>query len=81
MKVIYYSPIDFHIMVDLQGLEFVDVPLIGSYLPEGVPVCSNIISGESYDKALSKALDDRDLMIRVLGLKSRIPNTNPIKMR
>ncbi len=72
MKVIYFSPIDFHVLVDLQGLEFRDVPLIGSFIPNGAPLCSNIIIEESVDLAFEKALDDRDLMIRVLGLHSRL---------
>ena len=68
-------------MVDLQGLEFVDVPLIGSFMPKGAPICSNIVIGEDVDDADTKGLDDRDLMIRVLGLKSRIPEGDKIFTR
>ncbi|MHA1452155.1 MAG: ATP-grasp domain-containing protein, partial [Promethearchaeota archaeon] len=81
LKIIYYSPLDFHIMVDLQGLEFRDVPLIGSFIPESTPICSNIVIGTDISDAFAKALDDRDLMIRVLGLKSRIPENEEVLNR
>ncbi len=81
LKIIYYSPLDFHIMVDLQGLEFRDVPLIGSFLPNSAPICSNIVIGDSPEDAFDKALEDRDLMIRVLGLKSRIVQNDAILKR
>ncbi|TFG18682.1 MAG: ATP-grasp domain-containing protein [Promethearchaeota archaeon] len=72
LKIIYYSPLDFHILVDLQGLDLRDVPLIGSFIPESGPICSNIVIGTDISDAYAKALEDQDLMIRVLGLKSRI---------
>jgi predicted ATP-grasp superfamily ATP-dependent carboligase len=81
LKSIYYSPLDFHIMVDLQGLEFRDVPLIGSFIHQNAPICSNIVIGNDLDDAYNKSFDDRDLMVRVLGLKSRIPDTEDILKR
>jgi predicted ATP-grasp superfamily ATP-dependent carboligase len=81
LKVIYYSPIDFYIMVDLQGLEFRDVPVIGSYQPSGAPICSNIVIGESIEDAYEIALKDRDLMIRLMGLRSRIPEKDQFLQR
>ena len=58
LKIIYYSPLDFHIMVDLQGLEFRDVPLIGSFMHQRAPICSNIVIGTDISDAFAKALDD-----------------------
>ncbi|MBN2155349.1 MAG: ATP-grasp domain-containing protein [Candidatus Lokiarchaeota archaeon] len=81
LRAIYYSPLDFHIMVDLQGLEFRDVPLIGSFIPNGAPLCSNIVKGNNVYDAFEKAMDDRDLMLRVLGLKNRIADTELIRTR
>jgi len=81
MKVIYFSPIDFHIMVDLQGLDFRDVPLIGSFIPNSSPICTNFVIGDSIEDAYTKAFDDRDLMVKVLGLKSRIPDNDPFRKR
>ncbi len=68
-------------MVDLQGLEFRDVPLIGTFLPTSAPICSNIVIGDDIDETFGKALEDRDLMVRVMGLKSRISENDPILKR
>ena len=72
IRAIYYSPIDFHILVDLQGFNYRDVPLIGNKVLTGQPLCSSILIGKDKNEAFEKALDDRDLLTRVLGIKSRI---------
>lgn len=73
IRAIYYSPIDFHVLVDLQGFNYRDVPLIGNKVFTGQPLCSSILIGKDKIEAFEKALDDRDLLSRVLGIKSRIP--------
>lgn len=73
IRAIYYSPIDFFVMVDLQGLDFKDIPLIGNQILFGQPLCSTITSGCDKKEAFKKVLEDRDLIVKVLALKSRIP--------
>lgn len=72
LKAIYYSPLDFYIMVDLNNLEYNDAPLIGNFLQEGEPICSSIVQGVNEEEAFEKGLDDRDLITRVQSLESRI---------
>jgi hypothetical protein len=60
-------------LVDLQGFNYRDVPLIGNKVFTGQPLCSSILIGENKTETFEKALDDRDLLARVLGIKSRIP--------
>ncbi|MHA1819954.1 MAG: ATP-grasp domain-containing protein [Promethearchaeota archaeon] len=78
LKAIYYNPIDFYIMVDLRGLDFSDVPLIGNYMKMGHPLCSIIKRAEMLEEVYKAALEDMDLIIRVLGLKKRIEKFNEI---
>lgn len=76
-KTIYYSPLDFHIMVDLQSFDYRDVPLIGNFISEGQPLCSTITKGKTEEEAFEHALDDRDLIIQINGLNRRIdPNSS-----
>jgi predicted ATP-grasp superfamily ATP-dependent carboligase len=72
LKAIYYSPLDFYILTDIQSLNFRDVPLIGSMNYKGAPLCSSVMVGTSEIEAFEKSLDDRDLITRVLQLQKRL---------
>jgi len=71
-KAIIYSPINFHIFVDLQNLGFNDVPLIGEYYKKGMPVCSMIVYAKNEKEVFKKILEERNLFTKVNNLKDRI---------
>lgn len=80
-KTIYYSPLEFHIMVDLQNFDFRDVPLIGNFISDGQPLCSTLTKGKTEEEAFEHALDDRDLIIQINRFHTRIDPKSPFLLR
>ncbi|MHA1728404.1 MAG: ATP-grasp domain-containing protein [Promethearchaeota archaeon] len=74
IKGIFYSPIDLQITADLTKLNFLDVPLIGEQTFLGQPLCSTIAMGNNKEETFKKILKNRDLIIKELGIRSRIPS-------